>query len=508
MRFVCEVILLTTGISLAVSATAQEPKKRDILEAFEQRLKTAYSAAAPSIACVVVSRSEHYPRPPGDTPGQLGGFDPKEFLKAGATPERIRLAKALDLSDQESIPDHGYAGGVVIDSAGLVLTPYHVVEGATKVYVFLPGRVGSYADIHAADARCDLAVLKLITPPPDLKAIKFADVRLTPQTDTSATGAGKLVMLLANPYSSGFALDKPSGAWGSVTNVRYRVTTPNDTVTKNDSIYKFGILLEHDVKLNAGVTGGVLVNLDGEMVGLTVSKVVTYDNRTLDPGYAIPADANFRRALDVLRRGEEIEYGFLGVTMARAPGVVIGAVTPRGPADLALIAPGDTITHINGQRTDNYEDLLLHVGFALAGGKVKLTVLSRNGRQREVEVTLAKWRHTQPYIASVRPQPVFGLLVDYSSILAQQLTNNLEVERNGGVPSGVCVREVIPNSEAANRFKTLGDNPTRWLITHVNGLSVATPAEFYKATQGQKTIKLTLIDPTEANRREREIVLP
>jgi serine protease Do len=499
---------------MAAPAASQEPTRLQVLSAFQEQLQATYATVAPSIACIVVSRSEHYPKPVSDTPGKLGAFDPHEFIKANPSPERKTLAKALDLSDVEAIPDHGYVGGVVIDSSGLVLTPYHAIEGATKIYVFLPGRVGSYADIHAADARCDLAVLKLITPPPNLKPIKIAEVRLTDRGNQKATlRPQSLVMLLANPYTTGFALDKPSGAWGSITTVRYRVPSPSLRPTdippvKHDSFYKFGFLLEHDIRLNAAVTGGVLVNLNGEMVGLTISTATAYDNRALGPGYAIPTDENFRRALEVLRRGEEIEYGFLGVTLGQPPGIVIGQVTRFGPADLAGIGPNDIITAINDQRSDAYEDLLLHVGFALAGGKVKLTVQSPLGRQRDVEVTLGKWRHSQPFIASVRPEPVYGLRVDYSSILALQISNNPLIDRNGGVPPGVCVREVIPDSPAAARFKTLGDSPTRWLITQVNDIPISTPAEFYKATKGQKEIKLKLIDPTEVNRREREITLP
>jgi serine protease Do len=492
-----------------VPACAQEPTKRQLLEAFQEQLKTAYAAAAPSIACVVVSRSEFYPKAATDTPGKLGGFDRKEFLKTDKSGERQKLATVLDLSDPRTIPDHGYVGGVVIDPAGLVLAPYHAIEGATKIYVFLPGRVGSYADVHAADSRCDLAVLKLINPPANLKAIKFADVRIAPRGDKKATVfPGKLVMLLANPYTAGFVLDKPGGEWGSITNVHYRVPPPRDGEIKSDNFYKYGELLEHDVKLNAAVTGGVLVNLDGEMVGMTTAAATAYDNRTLGPGYAIPADENFRRVLEVLRRGEEVEFGFLGVTLGRQPGIVIGSVVPGGPAQKAQIEPGDVITHINGQPAENYDDLLLQVGFALAGGKVKMKVLSPfNGQSRDVEVTLGKWRHTQPYIASVRPEPVFGLRVDHGSVLAQQLN---PPGGNGAVAvePGVCVREVVPNSAAATKFKALGDSPTRWLIAKVNGAPVTTPAEFYRAAQGQKSVRLTLVDPTDANRREREITLP
>src|SRR5262249_22804711 len=109
-------------------ARAQEPKQSDVLAAFEKQLKTTIATAGPSIACVVVSHSDQYPKPqkPSDIEGKLGGFDKKEFLKNDTSSERLLLANHLDLSNQRSIPDHGYAGGVVIDSSGLVLTPYHV----------------------------------------------------------------------------------------------------------------------------------------------------------------------------------------------------------------------------------------------------------------------------------------------------------------------------------------------------------------------------------------------
>src|SRR6478672_11092428 len=154
MRCLCSFLFIV--LFLPSTATADEPRPRELLEAFQKQLATAAATAGPSIACIVVSRSEHYPKIPGqaDTPGKLGTFDPKAFLKSEPTPERVQLAKALDLSDPKSIPDHGYAGGVVIDAAGLILTPYHAIDGATRIYVFLPGGVGSYADIHAADARC------------------------------------------------------------------------------------------------------------------------------------------------------------------------------------------------------------------------------------------------------------------------------------------------------------------------------------------------------------------
>src|SRR4029079_16128145 len=82
--------------------------------------------------------------------------------------------------------------------------------------------------------------------------------------------------------------------------------------TKVTRYAEYGTLLEYDVKPNAGVTGGVLLNLDSEMIGVEHAASVAF-GQEIGPGYAVPADDNFRRIVEVLRRGEEIEYGFLGV---------------------------------------------------------------------------------------------------------------------------------------------------------------------------------------------------
>jgi serine protease Do len=144
---------------------------------------------------------------------------------------------------------------------------------------------------------------------------------------------------------------------------------------------------------------------------------------------------------------------------------------------------------------------LVQIGAALADSKVKLTVAGRNN---DLTVTLGKLKHRQPLIASVRPEPVFGLRVDYGSMLAQPFQPRI----NNGVPPGVCVREILPNTQAATAFKKIGDRPERWLITHLNGAAVTTPAEFYKAAKGQASVKLTVRDPFELNGRVHEVSVP
>ncbi len=503
------VILLTSFFCTAITIGA-EPTRRELLAAIEGQIKDVTTSAGPAIATIVVSRSDNYPSPDqAEKAGKLGGFDPKEFLKADPSPERAALAKALDLSDIKEIPNHGYAGGVVIDSQGYVLTPYHVVDGAKKVYVFLPGGSGSYADIHAADARADIAILKLQSPPEKLSAIKFVATQMMGDADRKPNVfSGKLCVHMSNPYSSTFGLDRPSAVFGSITNLRYKPARKNE-LTAGRRYTEYGSLLEYDLKfgagnpggLNSGMTGGVLLNLDGELIGLTNSAAVAWGNE-VGPGYAVPTDTNFRRISDVLSRGEEVEYGFLGVRPADLRedfNLDARSVVPisGGPAANAGIIRGDVITRIDGIPVESFEDLLLNVGSALAGSKITVSLI-RNRRPMDVTVTLAKLKHDLPFIASQRPQPVFGLSVDYGSLLAQQ----------DFIPAGVSIREIVPNSPAEKQLNALGEPPTKWVVTRVNGNAISSPAEFYKAARNLDKVKLTLIDPKAPTTPPQEITLP
>ncbi|VTR95784.1 pdz dhr glgf domain-containing protein : Trypsin-like serine protease with C-terminal PDZ domain OS=Singulisphaera acidiphila (strain ATCC BAA-1392 / DSM 18658 / VKM B-2454 / MOB10) GN=Sinac_5148 PE=4 SV=1: Trypsin_2: PDZ_2 [Gemmata massiliana] len=500
-------LLVLSAFALALPAQDRETTADDLLRAVERKLVAANERAGPCIACVVVSRSEKYPKPTSDVPGALGTFDPKQFAKDNPNGGE-QLAKALDLSDPRAVADHGFACGVVIDDKGLVLTPYHVVDGATKIYVHLPGAAGSYADIHAADACHDLAVLRLLSPPAGLKAIKFADVRLTQRDGPRGNvTSGKLAVLVASAYVPNLPINKPSAALGSVTNVRHHLPIQglDQRQRRLDDYYLHGPFLEHDAKLNTGISGAALLNLDGEMIGLTTSAPVPGLGEK-QPEYAFPLTDQRLRVIEVLRRGEEVEIGFLGVLLGtNFASLTVSGTTPLGPAAKAGISPGDVITHIDGATVRNYDDLLGHIGSALAGTKVTLTI----GNTRDVTLALGKWQHTRPVIASVRPDPVFGLRVDHDSILAQTVGERARATTPKNIPVGVSIGTLAPNSPAEAAFKKLGDDPQkRWLVTHVNGKAVTTPAEFYAAAKGQKTIKLTVIDPTEAKRQEREVSFP
>jgi S1-C subfamily serine protease len=332
-----------------------------------------------------------------------------------------------------------------------------------------------------------------LSPPVDLKAITFGD--------GSKVRKGDWIVVLANPFSGGFRDGSASASWGIVSNVRRRAPGPPDETKRAKPLSQYATLIQTDARLNIGCSGGALLNLNGEMVGLTTSLAALTGGETAG-GYAIPIDANARKMIDVLKRGDEIEYGFLGVTVnpdARAfgRGVVINDVAPGLPAARAGLLAQDIVTAINGIPMREQEDLFLNISASLAGSEAEIEVL-RNSVERKFKVRLAKSSHAEPVIASNRPKPVFGLRVDYSSTLS--------IDSNP--PEGVLVKELEPGSAAEKKLKDWSDR-SRLIVVAVDGKPVPTPSEFYRLAGGKRSVAIDVVEAVRDSGTKRErIVLP
>jgi S1-C subfamily serine protease len=466
-RFVA--FCLLPALSLTWPSSSQgEAKDLEQALALQKVMQKVIVEAEPSIACILVSRSEAYgrlarqPREP-DLTGKLGDFDPRELAFLGKR-------RKLDLADPEYVPE-AFGSGVVIDPQGLVLTNYHVIRDATKIFLRLPGAKASYADIHAADPRSDLAVLRIgdarLLP---LKAVRFGDA--------AKVERGQFVLTLANPFAVGFRDGQPSASWGIISNLRRRIPGEPREENRRRPLYYYGTLLQTDTRLSLGCSGGALLNLAGELIGLTTSLAAIHGGE-MPGGFALPLDAGMRRILDVLKRGEEIEYGFLGIAVnepraAPGEGVEVGYVYPGSPADQqAHLGKNDVILAVNGVPLRESDDLFLHLGTQLVGTKIKLRIRHRGSTEiRTVDVTLGKFYVTGKKIASsLGNRPFFrGLRVDYTTLLVQQ------EPRLTFVPAGVLVSEVHTGTAAAQAKLKPGE-----VITHVNNRPVTSPAAFYQA---------------------------
>ena len=280
----------------------------------------------PTVACILVSRSPLYRKfnmvTGQEPPGVLGDVRGLDFLP-GADTERSEIRRQLRLDDPHHVPE-AFGTGLIIDPKGLVLTNYHVIRDAVKVFVRWPDGQGSYADIHAADPRSDLAVLKLLTPGNrPLPTIRFGNA--------DNIRRGETVVALSNPYVAGFLDGHASVSVGKiVSNLRAAGSRAVSLSPRAAPItlYQFGLLMQTDARLALGSSGGGSPRRERGLHRRHDARSPTPSSGGDVPGgFAAPVTTRMRKIINTLHRGEEVDYGFLGVGLRpdshRPPG-------PRG----------------------------------------------------------------------------------------------------------------------------------------------------------------------------------
>ena len=140
--------------------------------------------------------------------------------------------------------------------------------------------------------------------PPKLKPIALGD--------STPLRRGSFLVALGNPFNAAWD-GRPSASWGILANIARRLLPSEDDQMKRAvQLRHYPTLLQLDAKLNLGMSGGAVINLKGELVGVTTAaaSAAGFDAQA---GYAIPMDAMGRRAVERLQQGQEVEYGFLGI---------------------------------------------------------------------------------------------------------------------------------------------------------------------------------------------------
>jgi putative serine protease PepD len=256
--------------------------------------------------------------------------------------------------------------GFVYDRDGHIVTNEHVVDGATSVSVRFSNGATYDAEVVGIDASTDLAVLKVDAPSSLLQPLALAD------SGELAVGDG--VVAIGSP----FGLEE-TVTTGIVSALHRQITSPNG-FTINDSI-------QTDAAINHGNSGGPLLNLQGEVVG--VNAQIRSDSGGSDGvGFAIPA-STVRSVVPQLVETGKAQHGYLGVGVETASGGVrLTQIRPGTPAATAGLRAGDVITAVDGDRVASAAELQGAIDAKRPGDTIELTY-SRAGKSHTAQVQLA-----------------------------------------------------------------------------------------------------------------------
>lgn len=308
-------------------AGASAVRRTPVVEAVERALPSVVNIGTEKLVQVV--RNDPFQRFRGDMFDQLFG----QFfgvLPGSAVPE-VR---------------HSLGSGVIIDPTGYILTNYHVIERASAIRVTLMDNSAFTARFVAGDEVNDLALIKIDCPRP-LAALRFAhdnDLML-----------GETVLALGNPF--GLAHSVSAG----VLSAKNREARSGDQVIFRD-------ILQTDAAVNPGSSGGPLVNLDGEMIGVNVAIYQEAQNI----GFAVPVQ-RVRALLTQWMAPRALNKLLTGLDLAETGGRVrVTAVDPAGPAAASGLQPGDTLIGVNGLAADSLLDAHRAMAPARAGDEVRL----------------------------------------------------------------------------------------------------------------------------------------
>jgi serine protease Do len=355
--------------------------------------------------------------------------------------------------------------GFVISRDGLIVTNNHVIEGASEVKVHLGDRDYT-AKVQGADAATDIALLK-IDAGSNLKYLELGD--------SERARVGDWVMVIGNPLN----LNKTVTT--GVISAKGRSLGINDVSFEN--------FLQTDAAINFGNSGGPLVNLQGQVVG--IASAINYGAENI--GFAVPVNT-LKEILPQLRDKGKVSRGYLGLMiqnldyahaqafgLPNTDGALVGDIVAGGPATSSGLEHGDVITSVDGHHVKNTRELIDYVSAKGPGAKVDLSVL-RNGKTLERSVKLGE-RPPRDQQASADERPDGRSGISWLGLEYQDLTSAIRSNYNlPSTASGVLVTGVSATSPLYDQAVRPG-----MIISEVNGEAVKTVADFERSVTSAKS---------------------
>ncbi len=471
LSLACLVFAANAGFSFA-QVNSNTEKVRD-LAATPEKLSASFAEVSKRVEPAVVNI---------DTKGKI----PEIALKGKKSPDQSDDFSEFYNRLVPRRPSYAIGSGFIVDKSGFILTNYHVVDDASKITVRLQSGEEFSAKIIGIDQETDLAVLKIETGR-ELPFIKLAD--------SDAAQIGDWVLAIGSPF--GLAQTVTAGIVSQVKRETPYAASP------------FQKFIQTDAAINRGNSGGPLVNMDGDVIGIN-SQIATSTGDYNGIGFALPSNDAANVYRQIVQNGK-VRRGYLGVNLesvkaefakvynlAEAKGAIITNVSDKqSAAGKAGLQTGDIILEFNNQKVASAPDLIAKVSSTAPNQSINVLFLRETGNKMERKstvITLAE-RPTKDVTAldgdapkklsidgQKKPLEPFGLTLS-------ELTPQMAVEFKLEGARGLVVKNINPASFIADVKNSNGSDALNEgdLIQRINRIPVTDLKTFNEIVSKFKT---------------------
>ncbi|MBY6187221.1 DegQ family serine endoprotease [Marinobacter hydrocarbonoclasticus] len=338
-------------------------------------------------------------------------------------------------------PFRGLGSGVIIDaSKGYVITNHHVIDNADKILINLSDGREFEAKLIGSDPATDVAVLQVDAD--DLTAVKLAD--------SDSLRVGDFTVAIGNPFGLGQTVT--SGIVSAL---------GRSGLGNGESLENF---IQTDAAINSGNSGGALVNLNGELIGINTA-IIAPSGGNVGIGFAIPVNMVQSLTAQIIEFGE-VRRGVLGILggeltsetaklfgLETTHGAYVSQVFPDSAADAAGLKAGDIITSVDGKKIKSFQELRAKVATKGAGATVKLGVI-RDGDEETFKVTLNEAPGENVQASVIHPALEGAKLSSYDQDGVRGVVVSEVAERSPAAAQGLAEGDVIVQVNLLNRGRT------------------------------------------------------